>query len=48
MILSLQSKKPEKKVFDNHKLTQLKSENVVIKQVNSLLSKRLADMEIQC
>ena len=32
----------------NQKFGQLKSENSVVKQANSLLSKRLGDMERQC
>ena len=32
----------------NDKFSQLESENVVVKQANSLFSKRLVDMERQC
>ena len=55
MVISLQSKETEKndlileeirKLHD--KFSQLESENVVVKQANSLLSKRLVDMERQC
>ena len=40
-------------VFDqvrqlNQKFSQLESENCIVKQTNSLLSKRLVDMEQQC
>ena len=52
MVISLQSKKTEKNDFMlegvpkmNDKSGHLESENVVVKQTNSLLSKRLVDME---
>ena len=32
----------------NQKFSQLESENSIMKQANSLLSKRLVDMERQC
>ena len=55
MVISLQSKETEKNdlVLEelrelNDKFSQHESENVVIKQANSLLSKRLVDMERQC
>ena len=32
----------------NQKFSQLESENSIVKQANSLLSKRLVDMERQC
>ena len=55
MVISLQSKETEKNdlILEeirklNDKFSQLESENVVIKQANSLLSKRLVDMERQC
>ena len=51
MVLSLQSKKIEKNYLIleeirklNDKFNKLESENAVIKQANSLLSKRLDDM----
>ena len=55
MVISLQSKETEKNdlILEeirklNDKFSQLESENVVVKQANSLLSKRLVDMERQC
>ena len=55
MVISLQSKETEKNnlVLEelrelNDKFSQHESENVVIKQANSLLSKRLVVMERQC
>ena len=55
MVLSLQSKETEKNdlILDeihqlNDKFSQIESESVVIKQANSLLSKRLVVMERQC
>ena len=55
MVISLQCKETEKNdlILEeirklNDKFSQLESENVVIKQANSLLSKRLVDMERQC
>ena len=55
MVLSLQSKKIEKNYLIleeirklNDKFNKLESENAVIKQANSLLSKRLDDMQRQC
>ena len=55
MVLSLQSKETEKMIWHfveirklNDKFSQLESENVVIKQANSLLSKPLVEMEWQC
>ena len=55
MVISLQSKETEKNDLIlqeicnlNDKFSQLESENVVIKKANSLLAKRLVDMERQC
>ena len=55
MVISLQIKETEKNglILEeirklNDKFSQLESENVVIKQANSLLSKRLVDTERQC
>ena len=55
MVLSLQSKENERNdiILEqirklNNKFSQLESENVVVKQANSLLFKRLVDMERQC
>ena len=55
ILLSLQSKveSANKKILDqvrqlNQKFSQLESENSILKQANSLLSKRLVDMERQC
>ena len=55
ILLSLQSKveSANNKILDqvrqlNQKFSQLKSENSIVKQANSLLSKRLDDMERQC
>lgn len=52
MVLSLQSNETEKNdlILEeihrlNYKFSQIESENTVIKQANSLLSKRLVDME---
>ena len=55
MVISLQIKETEKNglILEeirklNNKFSQFESENVVIKQANSLLSKRLVDTERQC
>ena len=55
MVKSLQSEETEKNdlILEeirklNDWFSQLESENVVVKQANSLLSKRLVDMERQC
>ena len=55
MVLSVQSNETGKNYLIleeicklNDKFSQLEPENVVIKQANSLLSKRLVDMERQC
>ena len=55
ILLSLQSKveSANNKILGqvrplNQKFSQLKSENSIVKQANSLLSKRLDDMERQC
>ena len=55
MVISLQIKETEKNglILEeirklNDKFSQFESENVVIKQANSLLSKRLVDTERQC
>ena len=55
MVISLQSKETEKNdlILEeicklNDKFSQLESENVVIKKANSLLAKRLVDMERHC
>ena len=54
MVLSLQRKETEKKMILgeirqlNHKFSQLESENVDVKQANSLLFTRLVDMKKQC
>ena len=55
ILLSLQSKveSANNEILDqvrqlNQKFSQLKAENNVVKQANSLLSKRLVDMERQC
>ena len=55
MVISLQCKETEKNdlILEeirklNDKFSQLESENVVVKQANFLLSKRLVDMERQC
>ena len=52
MVLSLQSNETEKNdlILEeihrlNYKFSQIESENTVIKRANSLLSKRLVDME---
>ena len=55
ILLSLQSKveSPNNEILNqvcqlNQKFSQLESENSVVKQANSLISKRLVDMERQC
>ena len=55
ILLSLQSKveSANNEILDqvrqlNQKFSQLESENSIVKQANSLLSKRLVDMERQC
>ena len=55
ILLSLQSKveSANNEILDqvrqlNQKFSQLESENSILKQANSLLSKRLVDMERQC
>ena len=55
MVLSLQSKETEKNdlILEeirklNDKFIQLESAKVVMKQANSLLSKRLVEMDRQC
>ena len=55
MVISLQSKETEKNdlILEeicklNDKFSQPESENVVVKQANTLLFKRLVDMERQC
>ena len=55
ILLSLQSKveSVHNEILDqvrqlNQKFSQLESENSVVKQANSLLSKRLVDMQRQC
>ena len=55
ILLTLQSKveSANNKILDqvrqsNQKFSQLEAENSVVKQANSLLSKRLVDMEKQC
>ena len=55
ILLSVQSKveSANNEILDrvrqlNQKFSQLESENSVVKQANSLLSKRLVDMERQC
>ena len=55
ILLSVQSKveSANNEILDrvrqlNQKFSQLESENSIVKQANSLLSKRLVDMERQC
>ena len=55
MVISLQSKETERNnlILEeirmlNDEFSQLESENVVVKLANSLLSKRLVDLERQC
>ena len=55
MVLSLQSRETEK--YDlilqeirklNHRFSQFESQNIVVEQLNSFLSKRLVHMDRQC